>query len=1131
MKSLYIVMCGLFTAAAINAQTSIQVNAQEGSTVRLTCQVSDYQVVHDGIYTDIDFVESTPVLKVGAPQVNQLTGALIVDDHNAMAVSVTHAVYEEFNDVYMRPSKGNLLRTIDPETVPYQEGAVYSVNSFYPGQLAALGSPYVQHQFRGQSIHFYPVQYNPVTHVMRVYSSIEVTVSSTGNPGVNPLPVNVTERTTLPIQEVYQAHFLNYAQNSQRYTQVSEIGNMLVITDAQYVGALQPWVQWKKEKGIPVEIVDVATINSVTAISNYLQQYYEANGLTYLVLVGDENQVPVELVNNSGGQGYCDACYGYVAGIDSYADLFVGHFLVHNASELQPFIAKVLEYERTPNTAVDWFSVAMGLGSNQGDGIGDDGQADWAHQNGIKTDLLSYTYTEVYEKYDGAHATSSPTGGLTADASGSPSASSLTDVIESGCSLINYTGHGAHTLIVTGSYTNTQINALQNNGRYPYFIVVGCCTGDYDDDDDTGETFGESWIKSPSSANLTGGIGGAFSSVYQSWAPPMEAQDEMNKIITETAAIQTRHTLGSIHYHGCASMNDAYGAGGDEMTDTWVLMADPTMQLRTAMPLSLTATHDAGAVMGVSTLMVGCNVNDAMVCATFNGEILDAQIVVNGQVILNFNAVSEPGSILITATAFNAIPYQGWIIVTPATGPYVVGHVTGINDTAGNGNGLADYNEQIGISINASNIGVDVATNITATVSCANTFVVIDDNSYSFGTLIAGQTVDAANGFTFHLDGPITDQTAVIFVVTYTDSNGNTWSSNLPVVIQAPEFECANTFDVNDSQGNGNGRIDGGETVTITFPITNSGHASTAVAVDAQLSTSVAGVTIVGGLVNLGSIAPGQTVNASFTLAVDASLIASTAIDLSLNLPIAYYGMECVTSVTANRSIEDWETGNDNSYPWNYSGNADWFVTNQYAYEGTYSMESGNVNDNQVTSMLIDVNASADFEMSFSFKTSTEDGYDFLSFEIDNLQRGSWSGDNDWTVVSYLLPAGAHTLSWNYTKDFTVSSGEDACWVDNIVLPAMPVGLIERAALTSSLTAYPNPASDAVVLSIHTNQPTSATCRVFDAAGRLMHEQRSMQLGVGMHTLPLETLSWPAGAYSVQLITISGVSSTMLIKQ
>jgi len=345
----------------------------------------------------------------------------------------------------------------------------------------------------------------------------------------------------------------------------------------------------------------------------------------------------------------------------------------------------------------------------------------------------------VWEKYDGGHTASSPSGGITADGSGSPSAASLTDVIESGCSLINYTGHGAHTLIVTGSYTNTQINQLQNNKRYPYFIVVGCCTGDYDDDDDTGDTFGEAWIKSPSASNLTGGIGGAFSSVYQSWAPPMEAQDEMNKIIAETAGIETRHTIGSIHYHGCSSMSDAYGTDGDEMTDTWILMADPTVQLRTAMPTNLVATHPAGAVLGVSSMNVQCATDDAMICATFNGEILDAQVVSGGQVILNFSPVVEPGNILITATSFNTIPYQALIPVTPADGPYVVGNATGINDASGNGNGLADYNEQIGLNINAENIGVEVAENVTAVVTCANSAIIIDDNTHNFGTLNAGE--------------------------------------------------------------------------------------------------------------------------------------------------------------------------------------------------------------------------------------------------------------------------------------------------------------------------------------------------------------------------------------------------------
>ena len=33
---------------------------------------------------------------------------------------------------------------------------------------------------------------------------------------------------------------------------------------------------------------------------------------------------------------------------------------------------------------------------------------------------------------------------------------------------------------------------------------------------------------------------------------------------------------------------------------------------------------------------------------------------------------------------------------------------------------------------------------------------------------------------------------------------------------------------------------------------------------------------------------------------------------------------------------------------------------------------------------------------------------------------------------SYDVPAGQHTLRWEYDKDISVSSGSDTVWVDNI---------------------------------------------------------------------------------------------------
>ncbi len=1117
------VILSMITAPVFSQSEIAFVNQSEG-IISLKCTVDDYHVQHIGDFTVIHLDEGNEILKAGAPAVEHLTSAIIVDDSKAMSLEVTASEYEEFTNIFMLPSKGNLNRTIDPATVPYQEGSTYQQNQFYPGNLATLTDPYVQGHFRAQGVHFNPVQYNPVTHTLRVYSNIEINVRPTDADGANMLPTNIPSAINATWREAYTDRFINYQSNADRYDQIDEMGNILVITQAQYIEELEPWVAWKKEKGFPTEVVDVATIGNLNAINNYVANYYNTNGLTYLVVVGDEDQVPVELLNNSGGQGYCDACYGYISGNDSYSEIFVGRFLVHTDDELTPFINKVLEYERTPNTDTDWFSVAMGIGSNEGDGIGDDGQADWQHQNGLKEQLLDYTYTAVHERYDGSHSGASPSGGTTADATGSPAASTLSAVINSGCSLINYTGHGAHDLIVTGSYTGTNINALNNNGKYPYFIIVGCCTGDYDDDDASGDTFGEKWIKSPNADVLTGGIGGAFSSVYQSWAPPMEGQDEMNAIITENAGINTRHTLGSIHYHGCAGMNDVYGSQGDEMTDTWILMADPTMQLRTAMPTNLVASHPASLFIGTTNLIVSCNVNDAMVGLTINGEIIATGFISGGQVSLNFPALSGVDPILVTVTSFNTIPYQAYVQVTPADGPYVSGIVDGIDDSAGNNNGEPDYNENIDLNVSAMNSGIDPAMNVVGTISSNNASIVFDVATHSYGTVSAGTTVSGDGAFTYHVDGFIEDQTVVTFTITFTDFTGNTWTTTVNQTINAPAFTCAGALDIDDSTGNNNGRMDGGETVTISIPVTNSGHAATAVDVLAWLTEMNGIVTITGSPDNLGMIAAGATVNATFTVEVDAATTSATNVSFDFSTTSDYYSSNCNYEKTINQNIEDWETGTDQSYPWSYAGNADWFVTTSTVYEGTYSMQSGNINNNQSSTLQVTMEFTESGPVTFMYKTSSELDWDFLQFYIDNTMMEAWSGEVDWTEASYNVPSGTHTLKWVYQKDDIYSDGDDAAWVDNIVMPSYVISsVVENSSLQFS--AYPNPVDAVLNVALSEESVGRVDVEVFDALGNLLINTQPL----GSRFFQLDVSAFPAGVYYLNVKSNTGNNTSKFV--
>jgi hypothetical protein len=1130
MRKIYLVVLNvLFSGSFLFSQSAIQFGNQVESDIYITFNFEDFQIEHDGVYTSVSLPESTPVLKAGAPDVPKMTTALIVDDTREMEVEVIHADYQEYNDVYMLPSKGNLLRTVDPASVPYEEGAVYSSNAFFPGSLAALGKAYVEHQYRGQPLHFYPVQYNPVSHTLRIYSNIEVLVKPTELEGENPLPANVPQQTNLTFREVYQSRFLNYSDNSERYEQISEIGNMLVITDAEYLEELEPWIQWKKEKGIDVEIVDVATINSINAITSYVENYYNENGLTYLMLVGDENQIPVPLLNNSGGQGYCDVCYGYINGNDSYTEVFVGHFLVHEDSELPAVIAKTLEYEKNPNTQTDWFSKAIGIGSNEGDGIGDDNQADWQHQNGIKEDLLDFTYEEVWEMYDGSHGASSPSGGVTADASGSPPASSLTNAIEGGCSLMNYTGHGAHNLIVTGSFTNTQINALDNNKLYPYFIVVGCCVGDYDDDDGSGDTFGEAWIKSPSSTTLTGGVGGSFSSVYQSWAPPMEGQDEMNKIIANLAGINTRHTIGSIHYHGCAGMNDAYGSAGDEMTDTWIVMGDPSIQLRTAMPVQIAVTHPSTTFFGTDQLNVQCNVDEAMICLTIDGEIISTGIVSGGQCNLSFNPISSQSVILLTATSFNAIPYQDNIELVPASGPFVVGNMTGISDFSGNGNGLADFNEQVTINANAQNIGVEDANGVVAVVTCDNPNIVIDDNTFSFGDVAAGATVAGTDVFSFHVNGVVEDQTPVVFVVTYTDNQGNTWTSEITVIIHAPSYQCSATFTMDDTAGDSDGQLDSGETVTIIFPVVNSGSAASATAVYAWLNENSDYALVSQSPVMLGVLEPGQSANATFEVIISADAPQMESIIFGFSAGADNYASNCNYGRTINLMMETWESGDDTTFPWTYTGSAEWYVTDQSPYEGDHCMRSGQIDNGEQTTLNLNMTFDVATDLTFMYKVSSEESYDFLQFLIGNNVQEEWSGSIAWSPATFSFNPGTYNLRWRYAKDPFVVAGQDAAWVDNIAFtPEQLVGT-DEIRMNSMYNIYPNPAADFIQIDFSTGKSEHADLVVTNALGAVILRQHVGQLLPGLNQFRLETESWSSGLYHITFNTASGVTTAVVM--
>jgi len=145
---------------------------------------------------------------------------------------------------------------------------------------------------------------------------------------------------------------------------------------------------------------------------------------------------------------------------------------------------------------------------------------------------------------------------------------------------------------------------------------------------------------------------------------------------------------------------------------------------------------------------------------------------------------------------------------------------------------------------------------------------------------------------------------------------------------------------------------------------------------------------------------------------------------------------------TGSPPDEDFETGNFNNQDWYFEGDIDWIIDNTVARNGTFSARSGPIDHDQQTSLLIELDIfSSIFQLPITFwkKVSSQEEYDKLEFYIDDELKAEWSGEDDWTLESFLVTGGLHTFEWRYTKNGAGSIGNDAGWIDYIIFPPLNI--------------------------------------------------------------------------------------------
>jgi len=152
----------------------------------------------------------------------------------------------------------------------------------------------------------------------------------------------------------------------------------------------------------------------------------------------------------------------------------------------------------------------------------------------------------------------------------------------------------------------------------------------------------------------------------------------------------------------------------------------------------------------------------------------------------------------------------------PLEEPFLVlGGVTLFDE---NGNGLADFGEDVAIDILLNNLGNNPATNISAVISSTDEFITINQDTSIFNNIQGGGSANSQTDFEISVAEDSPDGHVASFEMIIT-SNENSWILHFTITLNAPVIEFHSLF-IDDG---GNNILDPGETADMYVSYINNG--------------------------------------------------------------------------------------------------------------------------------------------------------------------------------------------------------------------------------------------------------------------------------------------------------------------
>ncbi len=936
------------------------------------------------------------------------------------------------------PAQESVSKSADPDKIPYvKNDRVYATNAWFSNPMVQYHEVGVMRGVRIGRIEINPLAYNPVTGELKIFNDMKIEVSFQ-NANFSKTDAQKA-RLSSPAFNGVLSGLLNYTPATKDLNINGTPMKFVIISHRMFEETLAPFVAWKKKQGFNtiLRFTDEAEVGSTsTAIKTYLQGLYTAGTAedpapSFVMLVGDHEQIPA--FNGQSDSHISDLYFvTYDGASDRIADVNIGRMSAKNVGHLEPLVQKTLLYEQFQMSDPSYLSNALLIA-----GV-DAGYAP-LYGNGALNYIID-TYLNPAHNINSTNIFYPASGGAGVPAQ-------IIQVVNTGIAWGNYTAHCSPSGWADPSFETGAISSLNNNEKYGLLIGNCCQSSQFNND----VAFAEA-ITRAANKGAIGYIGGTNSTYWSEdywWATgygtvvqnPVEANfgpgayDALFHENLDNDDVYST-TQSQVNVAGCLAVEESNSTRKLYYWEVYHLMGDPTLTPFLGPTPAMEPAYLNTIPLGLNSLSITNLPSKAYVALTDDGEIKFAGFAnANGEIELTFDAFTVPTTADLVVTAPFYAPFIGTVDIIPSDSPFVVYFGSTVNDADGNANATLDFDETVTLNVTLKNVGTVDANNVTATLTTDSEFISILDAEQSFGNITAETEVSLTDVFTIKAAKNTPDQTKAAFTITATDGVNDPWVTSFNLTVNAPSISNL-SYQHEEVEGNGNGRIDAGEVIRITVPVKNTGHA-TGYPMTAALFSNLVAVSVANVETSAEALEADETANFIFDITTDSEIPVGTPLTLELHVFSDIFSFIASQTYSVGLMIEDFESGTFEGYNWTQSATGPWTIDNTGAYEGTFAAKSGTISHNQSSSLSVTMNVPSAGNISFFRKVDSESNYDKLFFKIDGTTaNGSgWSGNQSWEQFTYPVTAGNRTFSWEYSKDGSVSTGADAAWVDVIIFP------------------------------------------------------------------------------------------------